>query len=298
MSRPAGFVIAFALLASLPAASPLAQRDDSRSIVPEAFLNARPAGSASGDRPVYRPVGRGGAAGGGTPVELGVTLWRLRSPRPTDSMRLLVHQGAQSLELTPERLSLDARLASGDRLRITIESPRDGYLYVVDAEQYANGSTGQPYLIFPTKRTRGGDNKVTGGRIVDIPAQDDAPPYLTMRPSRADQVGERLTLIVVKEPIADLTIGPEPLAVDRQRVAAWEKRGSGGVQRFEMQSGAGKAWTAAERAASDGTRRLTREDPPPQTLLRISSPDPAFVAFPLQVFQQRSDRSQRRSTVR
>jgi len=196
---------------------------------------------------------------------------------------LLVHEGTQALELTPERLPLDARLSAGDRLRITIESARDGYLYVVDAEQYADGSTGRPYLIFPTKRTRGGDNRVVAGRIVDIPAQDDAPPYMTMRPSRADQFSERLTLIVVKEPIADLTIGPEPLALDRQRVAAWEKRGGGGVQRFEMQSGAGTAWTAAERAASDGTRRLTREDPPPQTLLRISSPDPAFVVFPVQV---------------
>jgi hypothetical protein len=261
-----------------------AQADDTRAIVPEAFLSARPvASSKSTDKPVYRRVGPSTPSSGSstTSIEIGVTLWRLRPARATDPSRLLLHEGAQNLELTPVRVRLDERLATGDRVRLTLESPRDGYLYVVDSEQYADGSMGPPYLIFPTKRTRGGDNKVAAGRIVDIPAQDDAPPYLTMRPSRPDQVGERLTIVVVREPIGDVSIGPSPARLERRQVVEWEKRGGGTIQRFEMQSGAGQAWSVAERAASDGTRRLTREDPPPQTLFRIQTADPALVALPV-----------------
>ena len=52
------------------------------------------------------------------------------------------------------------------------------YLYVIDREQYADGTQGEPYLIFPTTRTRGGDNSVKAGRVMEIPSQDDNPPYL------------------------------------------------------------------------------------------------------------------------
>ena len=40
-------------------------------------------------------------------------------------------------------------LRDGDRMRLSIEAPWDGYLYVLNREQYADGSTSDPYLIFP-----------------------------------------------------------------------------------------------------------------------------------------------------
>ena len=60
-------------------------------------------------------------------------------------------------------------LAIGDRVRLTIESSNNGYLYVIDRELDADGTKSDPYLIFPTARTREGDNAVRGGRLVDIP---------------------------------------------------------------------------------------------------------------------------------
>ena len=97
---------------------------------------------------------------------IGVTLWRLRPIRSADTgERIITHDGPDSIEWLPERVSSDGRLSEGDRIRVSIEAARTGYLYVVDQEQYADGSKGEPYLIFPTTRTRGGDNSVKAGRV-------------------------------------------------------------------------------------------------------------------------------------
>jgi hypothetical protein len=265
-----------------------AQDQGTRAIVPEAFLKARPAPpSKKTSRPVYRPVSPAASTAarpGG--AEIGVTLWRLRPARATDGPRLLVHGAAgRSAEWTPERAPIDQPLTRGDQVRLTIEAPRAGHLYVIDSEQYADGSLGTPTLIFPTTRTRGGDNAVAAGRLIDIPDQDDAPPYFTLQASRADHVGERLTLLITREPIADVTIGAGPLTLTRERVAEWEARGGGGgVERLDLVSGGGRAWTKSEQAAAkSGGAPLTQEDPPPQTLFRVHAADPGFVAVQVEI---------------
>jgi hypothetical protein len=257
------------------AAIGIAQQDDTRSITAEKFLKARPAPSRpAATRPTYRPVGPSRPAAkppaGSEVVELGVTVWRLRRARAGDTARLLVQEADVSSQWTPERVPVGSPLGSGDRVRVSIESPRAGYLYVVDREVYADKSAGEPYLIFPTTRTRGGDNKVSGGRLVEIPAQDDRPPFFTMRPSRADQLGERLTIVVTESPLRDVTIGAEPAKLPRALVDEWETKGAAAVEHLEMVGGAGRAWSAAEqRAGADATRLLKQDDPPPQTLFRV-----------------------------
>lgn len=272
-------------LAGLWVAAPKAGQDSTRAIVPEAFLGARPAaGTPSGPAPVYKQATPSRAAAGGTMVELGVTLWRLRPARQSDPTRLLLHDPGQAQAWIPERVRLDESLKTGDRLRLSIESPREGYLYVIDAESFADRTRSEPYLIFPTSRLRGGANKVSAGRLIDIPDQADAPPFFTLKPSRADSTGEQLTILVAREPLTDVTVGPSSIKLGRDRVAEWEKRGGMNIERFEMESGAGKTWSAAEQgAAADGTRTLTRADPPPQTLLRIRATDPGFIAVPIQL---------------
>ena len=49
----------------------------------------------------------------------------------------------------------------------------------------------------------------------------------------------------------------------------------GESERFEMEGGAGQAWTKQEQqaAARKGTRQLTRDDPAPQTIYRVSTAD-------------------------
>ena len=62
------------------------------------------------------------------------------------------------------------------------------------------------------------------------------------------------------------------LALPDAQVAAWEKQwGSAKPETFDLAGGAGKTWTqAAQSAAADGTRLLTQDDPPPQTVYRVA----------------------------
>lgn len=252
-------------VALLFAAGPArAQETDTRGIVPEQFLKARPA--ATGAAQAIHEL-RNGTPGG----QIGVTIWRLRRSTPADSgARILVQEEEHSIEWTPERVSSSARLAAGDRVRLTIESPARGYLYVVDRERYGSGEFGDPYLIFPTLRTRKGDNSVGPGKLIDIPGQEDRPNFFSLHASRADQSGEELTILVAPLPIDGLAIGRAAQVLSKEQFLGWQKRwGTGKVDVFELPTGPGQSWTKAEQeAAAGGTRLLTQEDPPPQTVYR------------------------------
>lgn len=290
-----GLAILVALsLLSLPVAK--SQDAGSRQIVLEEFTRARPATSPSSTRiprrpspstrrpmkQTYRrasgsaPVASSSSVRPGNAEELGITVWRLRPSKQNDSgARLLVMESSQSSHWTPERMEADAPLGVGERVRISVESPRPGYLYVVDREQYADGSFGDAYLIFPTTRTRGGDNAVRPGKLIDIPAQEDNPNSFTLVPSpnRSDQIAEVLTFIVTPQPLQSLPITDRPLKVSNSDVAKWERSWSSEVERFEMVGGAGQVWTTSEKEAGStaSARLLTQEEPAPQTIYRVGS---------------------------
>lgn len=214
---------------------------------------------------------------------VGVTIWRLRPANPSDSgERLIVHDDNATKEWLPERISATTKLAQGDRLRISVEAVRAGYLYVIDREQYADGSLGEPYMIFPTKRTSRGDNQVAIGRLIEIPAQDDAPPYFTMKKSRPDHVAEVVSVLVTPTPLEGFQITDKAQQLTNAQVADWEKLWGSGVGRLEM-STTGQAWTAEEKEAR--TRALTASAPAPQLLFyrpAAKPSEPVFVKLKLQ----------------
>jgi hypothetical protein len=288
--------IAFLAALLLPFAAIIRSQDDgSRQIVLEEFTKARPpATTTKGQGPSVNKIKKPTTSAKGpryirkTPaalvslkantevMEIGVTIWRLRPGVGNDGgARVLVMEEARPTEWTPQRIEADTPLKVGERVRLSIESPRAGYLYVIDREQYADGSYGDAYLIFPTLRTRGGDNQVRAGKLIDIPAQEDNPSYFTLvpSPSRSDQVAEILSIIVTPEPIASLRLTDRPLKLSRSDVAQWEASGSTQVERFEMVGGAGMPWSKVEMEASaaGSARILTQEEPTPQTVYRIGS---------------------------
>jgi hypothetical protein len=188
--------------------------------------------------------------------------------------RIIVQKEDETVELIPERLPANSPLHIGERIRFSFEAPQTGYLYVIDREQFADGSLGEPVLIFPTTRTRNGDNEVTAGKLVEIPAQEDRPNYFTLQRSRlanTNQTGEVLTVIVTAKPLEGVTIGPKALTLTNEQVQKWEQEWSARTETFDLAGGAGKAWTKAEQeAGADGTRHLTQEDPEPQTIYRVA----------------------------
>ena len=214
---------------------------------------------------------------------VGVTLWRLRPANRSDSgERLIVHDNNATSEWLPERISATPRLIQGDKLRISVETVRAGYLYVIDREQYADGTLGEPNLIFPTTRTSGGNNAVAIGRLLEIPAQDDSPPFFTMRKSRPDHVAEVLSVLVTPTPLEEVQITDKALKLTDAQVATWEKAWGTSVGRLEM-STTGQTWTKEEKDAT--TRALTASAPAPQLLFyrpSVKPTEPMYVKLRLQ----------------
>jgi hypothetical protein len=269
----------------------LAQDDDARRLWDTEFLKKRqPPKNQNTARkpPAYRRTTAKPAAAADDKVAgemLGVTVWRLRPAVAADhkDSRLLLQDEDKddSKEWTPERVEAETAFATGERVRLSIESSRAGYLYVIDREQYSDGTTSEPYLIFPTLRIRNGNNAVAAGKVIELPEKT----AFRLTPMRPDYKGELLTLIVTTAPLAEITIGPRLQKLDSHQVEQWERQWAAAIERFEMVGGAGKTYTRTEKEAGTEGRLLTQEDELPQTLYLITSKPgvPLLVAVPLRI---------------
>jgi hypothetical protein len=275
-----GFVLLFLITGSLV----VAQKSDdaTRKLWDTAYI--APASKSTARR---RPRNKYRVATPNVPTEnvvpesvVGVTIWRLRPAGRADSgERIIVHDD-NSKEYVPERISANTKLVPGDRVRISVEAARNGYLYVIDRELYADGTLGEPYLIFPTTRTLNGDNQVSVGKLAEIPAQEDSPPFFTIRKSRPDQVAEMVSVLVSPTPLEGVQITDKAQKLTSEQVAKWEKSWSNSVGRLDMDT-VGQTWTRQEKDAA-GTRALTATAPAPQMLFyRPKSTEAMFVKLRL-----------------
>ncbi len=203
--------------------------------------------------------------------QIGVTIWRLgKNAKPAadgQTARMLVLEGGKSTEYTPQRVEADTKFEMGDKVRLSFETPRAGYLYVIDREVYADGKLGEPVQIFPTRLSRGGDNRVQPGTIIDIPGQNDA---FTLKSDDPKWRGELLTLIVSPEPLSDMGLPDGPSPISAKLVETLEEKYLRDSAEYEQDGTAGKNYTKTEKeAGSNGKRQLTQSDPYPQTVYRV-----------------------------
>jgi hypothetical protein len=264
---------------------PLPQADQrTRQLWDDAFAQGRP--------PAARPRQRPSRAAADNGAFVGVTVWRLEPSAATDSSRAVAIRSGPSETWLAHRVEVGTGFSEGQRVRLSLEASRKGYLYVIDREQYADGSFGEPYLIFPTLRIRQGNNDVRAGCVVEIPDLGDHPPFFTMKRGRKDQVGEVLTVLVTAAPLGGLEIGRNPLLLSKEQVREWETKWSAPTKQLEFAGGAGRPYTRAEKEAGENQDRLlTQEDPLPQTLFRVASKaeEPILVAVPLSMRKVRGN---------
>jgi hypothetical protein len=277
---------------SFGAAHPVAPQDEdtSKAIKAEVFIKDRKS-SARKTNVRYRPAVKTSidAAAtvpppGMTFAQVGVTFWRFRRSTAADKTKELVEDEDGAVEWTLERIEEGTPLATGQRVRLSIESlSRAGYLYVIDREQYADGSLGEPILIFPTQKTRDA-NYVKPGRLIYIPS---ASGKFRIKPSEGPKphVGELVTIIVASEPLIDPEqLGPRSIKLPRPQVESWEKQWGVATTRFEMADGAGAVMTEKEQAAgSNAATEFTQDDPVPQTVHRVAikPENPILFSVPL-----------------
>ncbi|MFN0112671.1 MAG: hypothetical protein ACKVZH_27755 [Blastocatellia bacterium] len=233
---------------------------------------------------------------------VGITVWRLKpyediasaKPKEQDIARILVVRKGKKSDFAAERVEASTAFTKGQMLRLSIEIPRSGYLYIIDREQYEDGSSSAPYLIFPIAPTD--DNKVAAGRVVEIPNGGDEP-YFTVDPLKEGasktQTAEVLTVLVSPIPLTNLPKATrddegnfQPIELPQADVEKWEKLWGAQVEQIELPGGAGQAYTRSEQAAGmDKRKRLTTEDPPPQTLFKVAAKpgQPLMVKLPLKI---------------
>lgn len=212
---------------------------------------------------------------------VGVTLWRLRASQAGDQARLIVHESENPNEMTPERIRSSTKLFPNDRLRISIESAQLGFLYVISRERYADGSAGQPHLIFPSQHILSGENLVRPGQVVEIPEQGNKVPYFRLKRSRPDQVAEELILLVTPARLPGLLVTDRPLPLEASKVEAWTRQWGAPTRSIEMDGKA--AWMKSEQLAGQGGTPLRPGDPTPQTLIRVSAKPGAPLMVPIQL---------------
>lgn len=268
---------------------------------------AKPAPSTS--RPSYKrtspPLEKGAIS---TAAErnsvVGITIWRLRpfedlaSTKPKekeqDIARILVVRKGKKSEMAAERVEASTAFTKGQMLRMSIEIPRSGYLYVIDREQYEDGSVSAPYLIFPVDPKD--DNKVAAGRVVEIPNGGEEP-FFEVQPLKQDnpklQTAELLTVLVSPTPLENLPKLSRdsegnylPIELPKADVEKWERLWGAQVEQLELEGGAGQTYTRSEQSAgASSKKRLTSDDPPPQTYFRVAAKagKPLLVKLPLKI---------------
>jgi hypothetical protein len=257
-------------------------QEEPRRIWPEELMKVSAKNSASPKKPAYKVA---------TPhvvvntvqedAVVGITIWRMKPASDQGGVTI----EAENQKWIPERVEAYTALIKGDRVRLSIEAARKGYLYIINREEYADGSFGEPYLIFPTSRLINGNNQTDRGRVIEVPSQTDNPPYFTLTPGRNDQIAEVLSVLVTSKPIENLQIPDQPTKLSATQVAEWQHSWGKSTGRLELIEGAGKSWTAVEQQAGVGTRLLKHEDPVPQTVFYnpdATAEDPSFINIDLQ----------------
>ena len=210
--------------------------------------------------------------------KVGITVWRIRElQRGYTGARILWHPDKSNapVEYQAERIQGDPVLTYGDKVRLGIESPRDGYLYVFDRELYADGSLSAAYMIFPTTRLRDGNNRIRANRPIELPSLTDDPFFFEAKKIGLDPnkalVGELLSIAITDKPISRLTeFGRNAMQIETADMNSLETLYSGRAEVFELENGVGKSYSITERdAATTGARLLTHDDPVPQTFYLV-----------------------------
>ncbi len=272
----------------------LQAEEGARVLIQEALL--RPPGPRASSAE-HRPPARYRSVAAATEIRpakddavVGITFWRLRVARPNDdpgSRLLLLDDAGMEVEQVPERIEAGSAIRPGERIRLSIEVPRKGFLYVFDREQFRDGKTGPAHLIYPNFQTPRGDNAVAAGRLIEVPDRRDRIQSFKLVKSRPDHAGELLMVLVSPTPLDLRTDSRTPAVIEESLMSSWEREFGLQVQQVELDGTQGQPLTASEKkSGGDKTQLLTQEDPYPQTmyLVKKAKPgNPILIKVPIRI---------------
>ena len=86
------------------------------------------------------------------------------TPKPVKYMGVTYWVDRMGKNGEMKRVTSSTVFRRGDRIRVSLKSNRDGYLYVIN-----QGSTGTSTMLFPGPRTSEGSNRITANQTYEIP---------------------------------------------------------------------------------------------------------------------------------
>lgn len=213
-------------------------------------------------------------------VSMGVTIWRL-SPNECPIQNCPLPKAAansKGLVDTATRVEENVPLNNGERVRLGIESlSHSGYIYIIDREQFADGSLGEGYLIFPTGKIDQGKNWARPGLQIHLPRAGGCFCVKSRDPQKV-LVADILTVIISPTPILSPgEIGADAIPMPAKMSAYLSRADKERVFRGMLRGGAGLTQSIAEQKAGtkglfDTEPVLTRSDLPPQSLYQSAVP--------------------------
>lgn len=207
-------------------------------------------------------------------VRMGVTIWRLspsECPIADCPAPRTLPDSSKGLVDTATRVDDNLPLQNGERVRLGLESlGQSGYIYIIDREQFADGSLGEAFLIFPTQKIAGGKNWAQPGQQIHLPRANGCF-CVKSRNSQKILVADVLTVLVSPTPLLRPDqIGADAIAVPSSLISFLARADTEKTFRGLLNGGSGLAQTAQEQNAGakglfDTAPVLTQSDLPPQT---------------------------------
>jgi hypothetical protein len=226
-------------------------------------------------------------------VRMGMTIWRLsptQCPIPDCPLPKTSADSSKGLIDTATRVDDNAPLNNGERVRLGLESlAQSGYVYIIDREQFDDGSMGEGFLIFPTKKIDSAKNWAQPGQQIHLPRAGGCF-CVKSRNSQKVLVADVLTVVVSRTALLRAEeIGMDAIPVPTKLISYLARGDKQRTFRGFLNGGSGLAQTAQEQNAGakgliDTAPVLTQNDLPPQMLYQSLVPigDVAVFNFSLQ----------------
>jgi hypothetical protein len=155
----------------------------------ESFLHSRP-GSPSPPPSNTNP-------------QIGVTVWRVTEDNSAGD-------GACRF-LRFSRQPLAQPVHTGDRLRLDIQTSREGHIYVISREIDGAGQAEPAELLFPVSSVNNGNNRIAPGSALMIPPASDVCSTLQLTHAGA---AEQVSVVFSDKPLDKLPASDKPYSID------------------------------------------------------------------------------------
>ena len=228
-------------------------------------------------------------------MRLGVTVWRLSPAQcPIQNCPLPdTTSGSKGLVDTATRIEDNSALSTGERVRLGLESlSHSAFVYIIDREQFADGTLGDPYLLFPTRNINGGKNWAQPGMQVQLPRAEGCFCVKSRNPQKL-LVADNLIVVMSPTPLLDLSeIGQTEIPLPSKLAGFLRLANQAKTYRGSLQGGSGLTLTSQEQLAGskglvDTAPVLTQSDLPPQNFYQsaIARGNSAVFSFALRYDQ-------------